>query len=213
MNLKTISVFGIIAPTIFVVTIVVGGLITPGYSHLSQSISELVMSGAQNKLYLDISFSINYVFSCIFGFWLFAIFRSKASPLNSSTGLIGFITLGVIAVLSFLSSNFFTMNLPGTPATTSGTIHLILVALESIGSMAAILLVGLWFKKVGLSGYSVYSIITLIIVFATGIMTLVATTQDSSYVGLFERLTIGAFALWSFIIALKFYNFKPSLQA
>ena len=213
MNLKTISVFGIIAPTIFVVTIVVGGLITPGYSHLSQSISELVMSGAQNKLYLDISFSINYVFSCIFGFGLFAIFRSKASPLNSSTGLIGFITLGVIAVLSFLSSNFFTMNLPGTPATTSGTIHLILVALESIGSMAAILLVGLWFKKVGLSGYSVYSIITLIIVFATGIMTLVATTQDSSYVGLFERLTIGAFALWSFIIALKFYNFKPSLQA
>jgi hypothetical protein len=213
MNLKTISVFGIIAPPIFVVTIVVGGLITPGYSHLSQSISELVMSGAQNKLYLDISFSINYVFSCIFGFGLFAILRSKASPLNSSTGLIGFITLGVIAVLSFLSSNFFTMNLPGTPATTSGTIHLILVALESIGSMAAILLVGLWFKKVGLSGYSVYSIITLIVVFATGIMTLVATTQDSSYVGLFERLTIGAFALWSFIIALKFYNFRPSLQA
>jgi len=213
MNLKIISLFGIIAPIIFVITVVVGGLITSGYSHLSQSISELVMSGAQNKLYLDIPFSINYVFSCIFGFGLFVIFQSKASPLNSSTGLIGFTILGIIAILSFLSSNFFTMNLPGTPATTSGTIHLILVGLESLGSMVAILLVGLWFKKVGLSGYSVYSIITLIIVFITGIMTVVATTQDSSYVGLFERLTIGAFALWSFIIALKFYNFTPSLQA
>jgi hypothetical protein len=213
MNLKIISLFGIIAPIIFVITVVVGGLITPGYSHLSQSISELVMAGAQNKLYLDISFSIDYVFSCIFGFGLFIIFRSKASPLNSSTGLIGFIILGVIAILSFLSSNFFTMNLPGTPAATSGTIHLILVGLESIGSMVAILLVGLWFKKVGLSGYSVYSIITLIIVFITGIMTVVATTQDSAYVGLFERLTIGAFALWSFVISLKFHKFTPSLQA
>jgi len=213
MNLKIISLFGIIAPIIFVITVVVGGLITSGYSHLSQSISELVMAGAQNKLYLDIPFSINYVFSCIFGFGLFVIFRSKASPLNSSTGLIGFAILGIIAILSFLSSNFFTMNLPGTPATTSGTIHLILVGLESLGSMAAILLVGLWFKKVGLSGYSVYSIITLIIIFITGIMTVVGTTQDSSYVGLFERLTIGAFVLWSFVIALKFYNFTPSLQA
>lgn len=212
MNLRIISVSGIIAPIIFVITIVVGGLMAPGYSHLSQSISELVMSGAPNKLYLDISFSINYVFSCIFGFGLFVIFRSKASPLNSSTGLIGFIILGVIAALSFLSSNFFTMNLPGTPATTFGIIHLILVGLESIGSMIAILLVGFWFRRVGLSGYGVYSIITLIIVFITGIMTLVATTQGSSYVGLFERLTVGAFALWSFVIALKFYNFTPNLQ-
>jgi len=212
MNLKTISVFGIIAPIIFVVTIVVGGLTTPGYSHLSQSISELVMSGAPNKLYLDISFSINYVFSCIFGFGLLVIFRSKASPLNSPTGLVGFIILGVIAVLSFLSSNFFPMNLPGTPPTTSGTIHLTLVGLESIGSMVAILLIGLWFKKVGLSRHSVYSIITLTIVFITGIVTLVATTQGSSYVGLFERLTIGAFALWSFVVALKFHDFTPGLQ-
>ena len=213
MNQKTISIFGIIAPIIFVVTIVVGGLITPGYSHLSQSISELVISGAPNKLYLDISFSINYVLSCIFGFGLFSVFRSKASPLNSSTGLVGFVILGVIAVLSFLSSNFFTMNLPGTPPTTSGTIHLILVGLESIGSMVAILLVGLWFRRVGSSGHSIYSIVTLLIVFATGIMTLVATTQGSSYVGLSERLTIGAFALWSFVIALKFHTFAPSLQA
>lgn len=212
MNLKIISLLGIIAPIIFVVTIIVGGLMTPGYSHLSQSISELVISGAQNKLYLDISFSINYVFSCIFGFGLFVIFRSKASPLNSSTGLIGFIILGVISILSFLSSNFFTMNLPGTPATTFGTIHLILVGLESIGSMTAILLVGFWFRRVGLSGYGVYSIITLAIVFITGIMTLVATTEGSAYVGLFERLTVGAFALWSFVIALKFHNFTPNLQ-
>jgi len=208
INLRVISLFGIIAPIIFIITITVGGVITSGYSHLSQSVSELVISGAPNKLYLDIPFSINYILSCIFGFGLFVIFRSQASPLNSSTGLIGFIVLGIIAILSFLSSNFFTMNLPGTPATTSGTIHLILVGLESFGSMVAILLVGLWFKKIGLSGYSVYSIITLIIVFITGIMTVVGTTQDSSYIGLFERLTIGAFILWSFVIALKFYNFK-----
>lgn len=185
---------------------------TPGYSHLSQSISELVMSGAPYKLYLDISFSINYVFSCIFGFGLFLIFRSKVAPFSSTAGLIGFVILGVISILSFLSSNFFTMNLPGTPATTSGTIHLILVGLESIGSMAAILLVGFWFRRVGLSSYGVYSIVTLIIVFITGILTLIATTQGSSYIGLFQRLTVGAFALWSFVIALKFYNFTPNLQ-
>ena len=49
MNFKIISLFGIIAPIIFVITIIVGGLITSGYSHLSQSVSELVMSGAPNN--------------------------------------------------------------------------------------------------------------------------------------------------------------------
>ena len=113
MNLKVISLFGIIAPIIFIITIIVGGVITSGYSHLSQSVSELVMSGAPNKLYLDIPFSINYVLSCIFGFGLFIIFRSQVSPLNSSIGLTGFIILGTISILSLLSSNFFAMNLPG----------------------------------------------------------------------------------------------------
>ena len=204
MKLKVISLFGIIAPIIFVITIIVGGLITSGYSHLSQSVSELVMSGAPNKLYLDIPFSINYVFSCIFGFGIFIIFKSKASPLNSLTGLIGFIIIGILGILSLASSVFFTMDLPDAPATTSGIIHLILVGLESLGSMVAILLVGLWFRKIGLRGYSIYSIITLIIVFITGIIAVVGTTQDSSYIGLLERLTIGAYIQWSFVIALKF---------
>ena len=208
MRLKVMSLFGIIAPIIFVITIIVGGLITSGYSHLSQSVSELVMSGAPNKLYLDIPFSIDYVFSCIFGFGIFIIFKSKASPLNYLAGLIGFVVIGIISILSFFSSNFFTMNLPDAPATTSGIIHLILVGLESLGSMVAILLVSLWFKKIGLRGYSSYSIITLIIVFITGIIAVVGITQDSSYIGLLERLTIGAYTQWSFVIALRFYNFK-----
>ena len=44
---------GIVAPVLYVVTIIVGGLIRPGYSHIANAISELTAAGAPNKALLD----------------------------------------------------------------------------------------------------------------------------------------------------------------
>ena len=208
MKLKVLSFFGILSPILYIVSTIVGGLIRSGYSHLSHSVSELLVSGAPNRIYLVIPFSIGDIFMCIFGFGLFAVFKSKPSPLSSNTGLAGFIILGVLGVLGLASIAIFPMDLPGTPATIPGLTHLILVGIQSLGSMVAILLVALWFKSNGFTGYSIYSIISLAAVFITGIIAMINTTQGSPFIGLFERLTISAFMQWLIVIALKFYNLK-----
>ena len=55
----TISlVLGIASPILFAVIVVVGGLMQPGYSHISQAISELIERGVLNKPLLDMGLYI-----------------------------------------------------------------------------------------------------------------------------------------------------------
>ena len=51
MKLKVISLFGIIAPLFYIIPTIVGGSIRPEYSQLSNSVSDLLISGAPNKIY------------------------------------------------------------------------------------------------------------------------------------------------------------------
>jgi len=64
----TISLaMGIASPVLFVVIVVVGGLIRPGYSHISQAISELTEAGAINKPLLDMGLYITEFMTIAFG--------------------------------------------------------------------------------------------------------------------------------------------------
>ncbi len=54
-----------------------------------------------------------------------------------------------------------------------------------------------------LRGYARYSFITLAVVIISGVWTAYAAATGSELIGLAEGLTIGAFILWIFVIALK----------
>jgi hypothetical protein len=208
MKLKVLSVFGILSPIIYIIGIIVGGLIRPGYSQISHYVSELLVFNAPNRLFLVPLFSISQVFMCIFGFGLFMVFNPETSPLSPRKGLSGFIIIGVLGLLGLASTDIFPMDLQGTSATIQGLMHLILVGAQSLGSMVAILLIGLWFKNNGFTGYSIYSIISLVIVFITIIISIIGIAQGSQFIGLFERLIIGAFMQWVIVIGIWLYGHK-----
>jgi len=173
MKLMVFSLSGIIAPLFYIIPTIVGGLLRPGYSHLSNSVSDLLASGAPNKIYLMIPFTVYPIFLSIFGFGIFALLKSKPLPLSSPTGLIGFILIGAsMGVLGILTMTVFPQDPIGTPMTTPGLMHLILVGIQAISAMAAILLIGFWFKSNGLSGYFIYSIISFVVLIITGIISM-----------------------------------------
>ena len=205
MKSMVFSLFGIIAPLFYIIPTIVGGLLRPGYSHLSNSVSDLLASGAPNRIHLMIPFTVYPVFLSVFGFGLFAILRSKPPPLNSQTGLIGFILIGAsMGILGILTMTVFPLDPHGTPMTMPGRMHLILVAIQAISAMAAILLIGFWFRSNGFSGYFIYSIVSFAVLLVTGIISIIGVTQGSQFIGLFERLNVGAIVQWLVVIGLWF---------
>jgi uncharacterized oligopeptide transporter (OPT) family protein len=69
--------------------------------------------------------------------------------------------------------------------------------------MLTILLTGFWFTKSRyLHRYAAYSILSVAAVFVTGGMAAFGVAQQSPFAGLIERITIGGFMQWLFVIAL-----------
>jgi len=209
MKLSLFSILGIIASLFYIIPTIVGGLLRPGYNHITNSVSDLLASGAPNKIALMIPFTIYPILLSIFGFGLFAILRSKPLPFSSTNGLIGFILIGAsMGILGILTMTIFPQDPHGAPMTTPGLMHLILVGIQAISAMAAILLIGLWFRSNGFTGYFIYSIISLAVLLITGIISMIGATQGSQYLGLFERLNVGTIMQWLVVIGIWFLNLK-----
>ena len=209
MNIKVFSLFGILAPLFYIIPTIVGGLLRPGYNHLSNSVSDLLVSGAPNKIYIVGPFTLYPIFLTIFSFGLFAILKSEPLPLSSRTGLIGFILIGAaIGILGILTMTIFPQDAMGATMTTPGLMHLILVTLQAFGAMAAVLLIGLWFKNNGFAGYSIYSIVSFALILITGLLSIIGATRGFQFIGLLQRLNVGVILLWFVVIGVWFYNLK-----
>ena len=209
MGLSVFSLFGIIAPLFYIIPTIIGGILIPGYNHLYNSVSDLLASGAPNKKYLMLPFTLYSVLLSIFGFGIFSILRSQPIPLNSSTGLIGFILVGAGAgILGILTMTIFPQDQQGTPMTKPGLMHLILVGIQAVSAIAAILLIGFWFNSNGNAGYFVYSIITVSVLLLTGVISMVGGIKKSQYMGLYERMNVVSILQWLIVVGIWFYNFN-----
>ena len=87
MKLKALYFSGMLVPFTYFLLYVVGGALRPGYSHLAESVSELLSPGAPNKALLD---GINYLFASLimlFGIGVFIfVTQQPDSSLVGKTG-------------------------------------------------------------------------------------------------------------------------------
>jgi hypothetical membrane protein len=207
---KTYAISGILAPLFYVITVIIGSLLRPGYSQISQAISELIESGAPNKTLLDLLFIFYNSLIIVFGYWLFKQLKIK----GRYNVQIGAIMLLIIGVLGLAMTMFFPMDPRGTEATLPGTIHLILAGVLSLLTILTILFTGFGFKDFPLlANLKLYSLITAIVVVASGGMAAFGASTESAYMGLFERITIGAFLQWIFVVALRLFLVKEKEEA
>lgn len=214
MRNKILLLCGILAPVVYVLTVFIGGVITPGYSHISQYVSELIQTGAPNKIILNPLFALYNILVIFFGIGLLQYVRNVQEHERKLAGTLGTITLIIEGLAGFLTL-FFPQDPIGSQITTTGTMHIILASVSSLTTMLAMLLLGLWFRNVpALRGVGLYSFVFLGVVFVSGGFAARTIANPSPFNGLIERVTIGGFLLWLFVIGWELYFSKvPKMSA
>jgi hypothetical protein len=215
MKNNDLMVCGVLAPVLYAATVLTGGLLRPGYSHVSQFVSELIATGAPNKWLLDPVFIAYNLLTIAFAMGLFVVVRASGEVRRRLAGSLGSVILMLEGIFG-LATLFFPQDPIGTPITATGTMHMMLAGLSSLTSMLPILLMGFWFRYIpSLRQYGAYSFVSVALVFAFGGLAAYSGAVGSPIAGLIERLTIGAFLQWMFVVGLRLLSFeaRPTLAS
>lgn len=208
MNRKLLFWCGIVGPLLYVFTMVLGGVLRPGYSHVGNAISELTQAGAPNHWLLDPLYVIYNL--CSVGFGIGILLAARRSSRAGRWAGVCLTVLGALGVLMV----WFPMDPLGAPATFAGTGHLVIAGLMSLGTMIAVLLTALWQRHLpGQSRYVRYTVLSLGLIFVSGGLAAAMAASSHPWMGLVERITIGAFLQWEFITAWRMLEHERVAQA
>jgi hypothetical protein len=196
---------GLLAPVVYLGTVIVGAALRPAYSHLSEPISELTAAGAPNKAVLDLLFVLYNVLVALFALGLLQ--KANQRLAGRWSGRLASLSLIGVGVCGALLQFFFPQDPGGAQAavTATGSLHIAVAGVAALLSMLSVLCSALWFRaQPAMKGYVVYSLVTLAVMFVSGGAGAAAATAGGfSLFGLVERITIGAFIQWLFFVALK----------
>lgn len=201
MKTKTCLWAGVLAPVVYVFTVVLGGALQPGYSHLAQAVSDLIAAGAPHKALLDPLLGLYNVLTLIAGWGVWRVVH--AAPARRRTvGRLGAGLLIVEALLG-LATLFFPEDAGGLGAIgPTGTLHIVFAGLSSLATMLTMLLLGFWFqagparRRLGR-----YSFISVLVVFVSGGLAAYGVANGTPWAGLAERGAIGGFLQWLLVIS------------
>jgi hypothetical membrane protein len=180
---------GILAVLLYLAAVVVGAALYPGYSHLRDTISSLTNPTAPHLRLLNILFAVYNLAVLAFGIGWAA--RSLSATARASAILVAI--TGLLGLVLY----FFPQDPMGSEITRVGVIHVAIAGLLSLLTMAAVLTRGIAERAApGLKGRSIYSFISVAVVFVTGGLAAAGVAQGWAFAGLLERLTIGTFLQW-----------------
>ncbi len=207
MKNKLFILAGILAAVVYVGTVILGGFLRPDYSHITQPVSDLIATGAPNKPLLDPLFAIYNLLVAVFALGLWQCVRVENQNRGRSIGMIGAVILLLEGLFGFITL-FFPEDVGAiSEATSIGKLHIVFAGLSALTSILSILLIGFWLRSIPhLRRYSLYSFISVLIVFVAGGLAAASVANGSPIGGLIERITIGGFIQWVFFIAWILYT-------
>jgi hypothetical protein len=135
------GICGIVSGFLITIAYVVGAILQPGYSSVSQAISELIAVGAPHKALLDI---------LILGFhalvipFAFGLYRGIGNGKGSGIGPYLLATAGILGVILTL---FFPCDPGYVPMTLPGTLHIFIAVPMGFLILFAILAFSRQFRK------------------------------------------------------------------
>lgn len=203
--MKKFYYFGIAGSIIYVLSVILGGLLWHGYSHVSQSISTLIMTTSPNQIIMQPLFWIYNLL--LVGFSIGYYRWSRARLIKISAVFLLLVAFSGIIML------IFPQDAIDTQLSTHGLIHLIFAGVAALSTLTAIFLstIGFWkhnvYKNLGI----ISSILGLIIL-VNGPLTAMAPTLFPKFFGLSERVTIGSFIIWWFLVSYTIYKNERDLR-
>ena len=198
---KIYPIFGLFAALIYIAYVVIGGALSQGgYSHLINAISELPHFVPEDKFVylskLTIIYGIALIIFSIIAFFDFKNYKSKFCG-------IAFVLI-LLNSISGIMTDIFPMDARDTQTTVVGTMHMVLAGFLAIFSILTPLFAGIGFRKIPkFEHLAVYSIISSIIIFFSGIITAAGAANEFKYFGIVERITIGTYIIWILIISIQ----------
>ena len=212
MRIRSLILCGVLAPIVYVAIVIVGGLLRPGYDHIANFISDLIGTGAPNRWLLDPVFGVYNAFCMAFGLGVFWRVRAVLENTRRMTGLVGATILVLTGVFGFLTL-FAPEDPVGAQVTGTGVLHIVLAGASSLGTMVSMLLLAFWLRgSPRTRGMGIYSFISVGFVFVTGGITAAMGAGRGHIAGLMERLTIGGFMQWLFVLAMVLSGGIPRPQ-
>jgi hypothetical protein len=200
MHRKILYISGLLIPISYFLLYIIGGALRPGYSQISNSVSELLSPGSPNKTLLFLIQMYYAVLHILFGIGVLQFIQENGEKITlGSVGGWMVIAVGVATI----GTAVFPQDPAGSPATLAGKIHIALVFGALIPfSFLSTLLIGIWTKKAGIfPGFNIYSYISVGLIILTGGFG--AAMAESPIAGLAERIGAVAVHQWLFVLALK----------
>ena len=197
---KIFAIFGMIGPFLYASIWILGGILQPGYNHISDDVSSLIAIGVPNKILFNIIEIIYIVFMILFFISLhWAINKGKGSILGPALFAT---TFGVELLITL----FFPLDAGGEIISMTAQTHLALVGILVVLTVIAMLALWRRFKKIEeWKKYEIYTLITFVLTLTFG---LAAAPLGSDLKGLTERLTASIIGQYIFVIALKSYRIE-----
>ena len=176
---------------------IVGGVITPNYNYIKNAVSELIQSGAENRVVLSLFLFVHALMIILFSAGIL-INPSKQSTLV----FIGGILLLVVGISHALSSSIFPMDPVGAQNTLPGVVHLVLVGITVVAILILMPVLGLGFYQLyGWYSFLVFTLLCLGVIAISGVSSPVVIARGIEVMGLTERITAYTFYLWLFILS------------
>ena len=198
MSRRMVFRLGLLAPFILVFTVILGGALRPGYSHVSDTMSELFSPGSPNRLLLSAFYTLYGISISVFGFGLLQFVQDRGEfKTIGKTAAMAFISVGV---LNILTATVFPQDAWGSFPTFPGTMHMILGGVVSLLSILYTVLFGIWVQRLGFAKFfTTYSIATVIgAVIAAGWF---VASYGSALMGISERVAALIGFQWTVIFA------------
>jgi len=199
MNIfQVLAICGMFSPILYTVMWILGGRLRPDYSHIRDDISSLFAVGAPNKRLMQSFIIISSVL-------LFVFYIGLHDGINDVGGsIVGPLLLIISSILGMLVAFFFPLDADGKIVTLRGKMHLILVVLMGLLTIAG--MVALWSRLqfvTGWSGFASYSLVSATVALILVIISLIFV--KSKYRGLLERLMVTPYQLYYFILPLMVF--------
>ena len=206
MTLRKIGILcGMLAPVLWASSIIFCGTIRPGYSHLTQYISELGERGSSTELIMRYAaFVPTGLMHMFFAAFLVVAFR------GSWPGAIAATLLGLNG-LARIGAGVFPCDVGcgGATVSLSQRMHSLSAGVGFFALIVAAVLWGVIFKRYrGLRNLTAYSVGSGAVGFVF-LLLMLWSAEPGTARGLFERLSSGALSLWILVFAVRLWRINP----
>lgn len=197
--IRRLALAGIVGPIAWWVLVAVNGAITPGYSHVADFISTLGGVGAPYAALQVLNFAVlgGSILAVTLG--IHAWFDDGRRP-RVGTVLLGIFGVGVVL------AGVFPQDL-AAPDSTTNRLHDVTSTIAFVTGIGGISLLTRRIRADDRWPSYRYELgVTVVVVLVTFVVFMAGVAGDSTYVGLTQRLFVGAMTVWIVVQAYRLYR-------